>query len=781
MKNCLPQYMTNQDCRRWLLWKFVPVPNKKPKKVPYYTNGIIRNGKLDTPEDLAHLATFDKAYKVLQTSGFSGLGFALGADGKGEYWQGIDLDDLSEHPELQSLALPGYVERSPCKDGLHAIGYGRLFPSLASNNSGTEAYSRGRYFTVTGDAIGIAPQEIVDLANYVRTVIEPLHNAYSKKKSTISFPVSPNKMTPGIDVTPDLINDLRSALTFIDSDEYGTWIGIGHALYKLGSPGYELWAEWSAKSYMFEGNTDLARWDSFKGDHTSYRTVFSLAQKNGWDNPKKRKWDSLSEENLSLSSEVKPIPLTEGLPEVMSWDSELAPPSLRGYIQDIAERTQCPADFVGVALIIGIGSIVGRKFNIYPKQNDDWTVVPNQWGCIIGKPSAMKSPALKLALHPLHVLETEAREQHKIKLREHKAFECILKMERKNSEKKAEKLLKNNNKVEAIQTVTETIEDLEEPTPFRYIVNDTTVEKLGELLNQNPNGLLLLRDELYGWLSSMQMEENAKDRAFYLECFDGNGSFTYDRIVRGTIHIESCCLSLVGGIQPSRIAPLVKGALNGKMDDGLVQRLQLAVWPDDNKNWELIDKFPNQVEKEKVDMIIKTLNEITNDPCKILRFTPIAQVKFNSWYTALMKSIREGEVHSAMQSHLMKMPQTIAGLALLFELIEGGHESVGEEAIDRALQWAWYLQTHANRLYTSAIRAPIIGARLILERQNKLPSPFTAREVVQKSWSGLPTTEVVNEALEVLVDHNYITKIEIKNSAGGRSSAKYGWIETDNK
>ena len=33
--------------------------------------------------------------------------------------------------------------------------------------------------------------------------------------------------------------------------------------------------------------------------------------------------------------------------------------------------------------------------------------------------------------------------------------------------------------------------------------NDTTVEKLGELLNHHPNGLVLFRDELSGWLHTM--------------------------------------------------------------------------------------------------------------------------------------------------------------------------------------------------------------------------------------------------------------------------------------
>jgi cytochrome bd-type quinol oxidase subunit 1 len=72
-------------------------------------------------------------------------------------------------------------------------------------------------------------------------------------------------------------------------------------------------------------------------------------------------------------------------------------------------------------------------------------------------------------------------------------------------------------------------------------------------------GLLLIRDELPGFLAKMESEEFQSDRAFYLEAFNGDGQFTYDRIGRGTVHIENCTLSIVGGVQPSRIAPLVRG------------------------------------------------------------------------------------------------------------------------------------------------------------------------------------------------------------------------------
>ncbi len=67
-------------------------------------------------------------------------------------------------------------------------------------------------------------------------------------------------------------------------------------------------------------------------------------------------------------------------------------------------------------------------------------------------------------------------------------------------------------------------------------MHDTTVEKLGELLNQNPRGLLLMRDELSGLLRTLDKPGREGDREFFLEGWNGTGSYTYDRISRGTTH-----------------------------------------------------------------------------------------------------------------------------------------------------------------------------------------------------------------------------------------------------
>lgn len=278
----LPAYMIHLDCRRWLLWKLIPQENFKPKKVPYYANGEMRNGTLDSKEDLVQLVSFDEAQAVLSQGKYTGLGFALGLDQNDGYWQGIDFDDVGNKPELLSLiaSLPGYVETSPSKNGVHAIGYGRKFSVLGSNKSGIEAYSSKRYFTVTGDnALYDFSERVEDLSDFIELYLKPLHTQNSNLSKTSSS-------VPNVIVADEqLINTLRDALSYISSDDYETWIAVGHALKTLGSTGFTLWSEWSSKSEKFKGEPDLKRWDGFKGERTSYTAIFVRAYKDGWRNP----------------------------------------------------------------------------------------------------------------------------------------------------------------------------------------------------------------------------------------------------------------------------------------------------------------------------------------------------------------------------------------------------------------------------------------------------------------------------------------------------------------
>lgn len=87
---------------------------------------------------------------------------------------------------------------------------------------------------------------------------------------------------------------------------------------------------------------------------------------------------------VNVWPEITPLPV--GLPPVRPFDPRVLPDVFRGWIVDIAERTQCPIDFPAAGAMVALAGVVGRKIGIRPKRMDDWLVVPNMWGVIVGRP-----------------------------------------------------------------------------------------------------------------------------------------------------------------------------------------------------------------------------------------------------------------------------------------------------------------------------------------------------------------------------------------------------------
>jgi hypothetical protein len=281
---------------RWLIYKSIPRPGKKPAKIPYYANGQPRSGKLDTSEDVAQFASYDKALAALQKSPgvYAGLAFALGRDASGSFWQGIDFDDIIAKG-LGSIANEWsvgaysdccYVELSPSGNGMHVIGLGRAFPfNLDDNGTGIEAYSAKRFFTFTDKELlpqgGVKRGQPIDLYDYVGQVLYPRWNVKSK---TAHNSYAGEAL---VTVSPTTIAALRSAIHFWDPNDRDEWIDTGHALKPLGLPGWDIWDTWSQHSLTKYDPKDAKRvWDSFKPDgRTNYQAIFKIAQKREWVNP----------------------------------------------------------------------------------------------------------------------------------------------------------------------------------------------------------------------------------------------------------------------------------------------------------------------------------------------------------------------------------------------------------------------------------------------------------------------------------------------------------------
>ena len=603
-------------------------------------------------------------------------------------------------------------------------------------------------------------------------------------------------------------NRLQSALQALSAEDYETWIKYGMALKNWNGPGaFEIWHSWSKTASSYKDHADcFYRWQSFEpSSGIDESAIFRAATDAGWSlpceniNPESMKI-SLADTGLGerqkreMNVWEKPQEITAELLPVAELAPELIPEPLRDWLTDIAHRMQVPLDFPATASIVMLSSIIGTQLSIRPKKLDSWQVIPNLWGALIQRPSLIKSHPVKEVFRVLEKLEAESfkqnEEDEKIYQNEIRKFD----MKQKIFEDNLRRAFKNGENFE-ISSAENDLELLESDPPDkpqirRYQTQDSTPEKLQDLLSENPQGILIFRDELNGFLMSLEKSGYETARSFFLESWSGGGSFTLDRIGRGTVRSNLICISIFGTIQPAKIIPLIRKAKSETGNDGLVQRFQITIYPDSVK-WNYIDKAPNLTAQGRAFKLIRSLTEMDfreldcvqgeADGIPYMRFSDEAGELFKAWITELeTQKLRNSDDSATLIEHLGKYRSLMPTLALIFHLLEiaDGKQSgnVSIQAAGQAAQWCEYLETHARRIYGMADDQTARAAGNLAKKikEGKLEDNFTARVVHRKGWELLTEIETVNAALMDLVEANWLREIPIlPTEKGGRKTMIY--------
>lgn len=486
-----------------------------------------------------------------------------------------------------------------------------------------------------------------------------------------------------------------------------------------------------------------------------------------------------------------PKPIVAELKPVPPFDAEiLLPEVLRTWVMDEAERMPCPPDYIAVAALAALGSIVGARCAIKPKRLDSWLIVPNLWGGIVGDPSAKKSPAWGVALRPLDRLIAKAGEAHRAASADHEIERMVFEARTEAIEDRIRKAAKKDDGDPA--TIARELRQHQEQGPAapvlrRYKTNDSTIEKLGELLRDNPAGLLVLRDELVGLMATWEREGREGERAFFLEAWNGNQAFDSDRIGRGHISIANLCVSIFGGIQPDKLTAYLEQASHAFANDGMLQRFQLLVYPD-TRRWEWRDRAPNRAACERATTVFEAIADFdpvawgaapADDLARFahFHFDEEAQAVFVEWSTDLHVHRLPAEDEPIIRQHLAKYDKLFPGLALIFHLVDCATGkpagAVSRDCALRAAAWCEYLQAHARRCYGLLKDDGLRSAQALVAKlqSGALSDGFTARDVRRNQWRHLTTDEAIEAALDWLEDEDWLRG---ERTAGtGRKTVRY--------
>lgn len=264
------------------------------------------------------------------------------------------------------------------------------------------------------------------------------------------------------------------------------------------------------------------------------------------------------EERPAGSLRFEPFPL-DALPE-----------PVRTYVTQGAASIGCDVSFLAVPMLAGLASAIGNTRRIALKRS--WTEPAIIWAAIVGESGTAKSPALEMALRPIRSRQHKAMREHARAIKEweteHARWEADLATWKKTTAK-SDKL---DPPPEPLQ-----------PTCERTWIDDTTIEALVSRLQENPRGLLMVRDELAGWFNFDRYAggKGGGDAAKWLEVFGGR-ALIVDRKTSGTEYVPSASVSIAGGIQPETL----RRALGKEhRDSGLAARLLFASPPRRPKRW----------------------------------------------------------------------------------------------------------------------------------------------------------------------------------------------------
>ncbi|MDX8517958.1 DUF3987 domain-containing protein [Mesorhizobium dulcispinae] len=363
----------------------------------------------------------------------------------------------------------------------------------------------------------------------------------------------------------------------------------------------------------------------------------------------------------------------------------LPPDLLPGQISDFADIM---ADTMGVdpgglamAALTVCAAVVPDSIKIQPKEHDpSWVESARIWTAAIGLPSTKKSPLIAAAARPLKAID---RGMYQSFVEAKERYDALDPKDRKTADK---------------------------PRHERLRLEDTTTEAAQDVLRDSPEGLLLIQDELSGWFGAMDKYGGGgrgaqKDRAFWLQSFNG-GSYTVNRVGRGSSFIPNLSVCLLGGIQPE----LIRSIARDTHDDGLLQRLFPIVLrpaklgkdvpqPDVAKVYEALVSKCHQLRKP----LRGGMQDVP------VRFSGAAQ---RIWGDVARRNFELAasweSVNVKLAAHIGKYDGLFARLCLVWHCIESSGERpasiINEDVAARVRDFLFrYLYPHAVAFYTDVI------------------------------------------------------------------------------
>jgi hypothetical protein len=386
----------------------------------------------------------------------------------------------------------------------------------------------------------------------------------------------------------------------------------------------------------------------------------------GGSNPHIQLVNSVS--SVSSLSDPVEIPEDENA-EKLLFPVESLPEVVRRYCVEAAKAKGVPVEMVAAPLLAYAGSTIGRNQRIQLKR--DFVQYPALWVVTVAPPGAAKSPADAAARVGIDQLQAEAKELFDVAEERYKRDLQLWKDSTSNETRGAMPIA---------------------PELEHFYSTDTTIEGLSRILESNP-GIALARDEIVGWVHSMDAYKGGKgsEQQQHLSAFSG-APIKVDRKTSNTLIIQHPVVSVVGGIQPDVMSEL---SVTAGRQDGFLERVlwivpgaKPSLWSDDETSLEAINSMVS---------LFRRLRHPESNPNPVTLSRGAYKI-FTSWYDENQNSILESA--GMMQGVYAKMTLQLARIALILHCFKHpdspDSRKVTAEAMAAAIKLVEYFRGQAG-------------------------------------------------------------------------------------
>jgi len=491
-----------------------------------------------------------------------------------------------------------------------------------------------------------------------------------------------------------------------------------------------------------------------------------------------------------------PIPLGKS-PELPAFPVDVLPAWWAAWVRAIAEATQTPPDLAAMLALSVCAAGLATKFRVQVREG--WCEPVNLYVAVALFSGERKSAVFREVLAPVQAYEREEKVRMQPLIAERASEHRMLEGRLKDTEKKAAqaKAAERHLLVVEAKKLARELADHEVPVSPQFYCDDTTCEKLAQLLGQHGGRMLQAGAEGTAFEMAKGRYSEGANLDVYLKAYSGD-PLRVGRVSRAEDIADQPALSVALAVQPSVIAGLAEGA--AMRTRGFLARFLYGL-PPSRVGSRKIAPGPVPVEvtqrfQERVRRLWQLEGDVGNNSKPtphLLEFSPEADREMREFESWLEPQLAEGQALAGPENWANKLAGCVARISGVLHIATHDNgpwfKQIPLQIVKAAVRLAKeYLLQHAMAAFDLMGADPRLeDAKRVLKWLREYvktvncvkgcPVLVTKRDIHANVWGGSRRAEDLDAVLEILVQHNYLRPLDegptLTKKRGRRSSPKF--------